>query len=187
MEMYITESPSIGQTGPKFASTNSIPQSVSETPEKMPSVLFRDPNKGRRHSVLDDLRARRDSLFQRARRSSIFEDKENKKEDGGKETIETKETKEKRRSSEGNRRGSVFYVSDDLLEENPEILRQEAEVKKGRRMSWHPLTRPPKVDRKRKKGLSGVAVDVGSTEGLYGVRQKRLSWWNIFVPDSVSR
>ncbi|XP_015113719.1 oxidation resistance protein 1 isoform X5 [Diachasma alloeum] len=183
MEMYITETPSGGQTGQKFASTNSIPLAIEESPEKLPSLLLRD-TKGRRHSVLDDLRARRDSLFQRARRSSIFEDKENKKD---KENKGEEEKKEKRRSSEGNRRGSVFYVSDDFLEENPDTVREEIEVKKGRRKSWHPLVKPAKVDRKRKKGLTGITADVGSTEALYGGRQKRLSWWNIFVPDSVTR
>ncbi|XP_063973687.1 oxidation resistance protein 1 isoform X8 [Diachasmimorpha longicaudata] len=183
MEMYITEAPGSGQTGQKFASTNSIPLAIEESSEKLPSILLRD-TKGRRHSVLDDLRARRDSLFQRARRSSIFEDKENKKD---KENKRNDDKKEKRRSSEGNRRGSVFYVSDDLLEENPDTMKEEIEVKKGRRKSWHPLVKPPKADRKRKKGLTGITADVGSTEGLYGGRQKRLSWWNIFVPDSVTR
>lgn len=194
--MYITESQSNGQSATtKFASTNSIPALISESEEinkkdMMGSspVILRD-NKGRRHSVLDDLRARRDSLFQRARRASIFEDKENNK-DKDKE-----EKKEKRRSSDGTRRGSVFYVSDDLLEENQEALdheRQrlaEQEIKKGRRKSWHPLIKPPKLERKRRKGVAGVPTQAasGSTEALNYVRTKRSSWWNIFVPDSVTR
>lgn len=185
--MYITETQSNGQSATtKFASTNSIPALIQETDEinKKDSspVILRD-NKGRRHSVLDDLRARRDSLFQRARRASIFEDKENKD-----------EKKEKRRSSDGTRRGSVFYVSEDLLEENQEALdneRQrlaEQELKKGRRKSWHPLIKPPKLERKRRKGVASVPAQAGgSSEALNYVRTKRSSWWNIFVPDSVTR
>lgn len=198
--MYITESN--GQAGvgtPKFASTNSIPALVEESSilgrsgsiEMSPEIL-REP-KARRYSVLDDLRARRDSLFQRARRGSIFEEKENNGRSPDKE-----KSKDKRRGSDGNRRGSVFYVSDDLLEETTDLSAnesslREAEIemaaKKGRRKSWHPLAKPPKVDRKRRKGVAagGLTSETGSTEGLYNSRQKRLSWWNIFVPDSVGR
>lgn len=133
--------------------------------------------------MLEDLKARRDSLFHRARRASVAEEKENAKQ----------EQKDKRRSSEGGRRSSVFYVSQDLLEENQEVLENERMVadmegKKGRRKSWHPLAKPPKFDRKRRKGIAGVPTQVGSTDGLYAqTRQKRPSWWNIFVPDSVAR
>lgn len=188
MEMYITESPSGHQSVSKFASTNSIPLSVEEsTSLPINSAVLRD-SKSRRFSVLEDLKARRDSLFQRARRGSIFEEKENTDE----RTKEDCKEKDKRRSSEVTRRGSVFYVTDDLLEENQEVLATEnimrqLEAKKGRRKSWHPLAKPPKADRKRKKGFTGVSSETGSTEALYGGRQKRLSWWNIFVPDSVSR
>uniref|UniRef100_A0A6V7ITR4 Uncharacterized protein n=1 Tax=Bracon brevicornis TaxID=1563983 RepID=A0A6V7ITR4_9HYME len=193
MEMYITESPSVvGPTGPKFASTNSIPLAIDESSDNNLSNILLHDVKGRRHSVLDDLRARRDNFFNRARRSSanIFEDKENnkKKERKGSNTTSDDEKKDKRRSSDGTRRGSIFYVSDDLLEENPEIIDDDKiDIKKGRRKSWHPLVKPPKTDRKRKKGLPGVVTDAGSSEALYGARQKRLSWWNIFVPESVSR
>ncbi|KAK0172702.1 hypothetical protein PV328_005988 [Microctonus aethiopoides] len=187
MEMYITER-SNGQSVSKFASTNSIPLSVEESSTKLlplNQTIYRD-TKSRRHSVLEDLKARRDSLFQRARRSSIFDD--NKQSNVNKE-----KQKDKRRSSEGNRRGSIFYVTDDLLEENQEtltndnVIKEEALVKKGRRMSWHPLmVKPPKADRKRKKGFAGVvSTDVDSTEALYNGRQKRLSWWNIFANDST--
>ena len=228
--MYISESQSNGcsqqphHQSPKFASTNSIPSLIESCPAAFDlpdskklslspnSVILRD-QKTRRHSVLDDLKARRDSFFQKARRSSIFEDKENK---------------EKRRSSDGNgRRGSIFYVSHDLLSEeagsgtynlndssndnddknntntednNQEVSAQKDDEsaplefsKKSRRKSWHPLAgKPPKVDRKRRKGVassSSVAStgEVGSSEGLYNARQKRPSWWNIFVPDSVGR
>ncbi|XP_016837980.1 oxidation resistance protein 1 isoform X4 [Nasonia vitripennis] len=209
--MYISESNGCGQPhiiSPKFASTNSIPSLIESCPvvydvpdavskkptsPSSPGVILRD-QKGRRHSVLDDLKARRDSFFQKARRSSIFEDKENR---------------EKRRSSESGRRGSVFYVSHELLNEessSPSPRKDDDEqeagekeasspsdestpleyAKKGRRKSWHPLAgKPPKVDRKRRKGVA--APEVGSTEGLYNARQKRPSWWNIFVPDSVGR
>ncbi|XP_044011075.1 oxidation resistance protein 1-like isoform X19 [Aphidius gifuensis] len=209
MEMFIMDSPSSIPSIAKFASTNSIPISIEESATinhhhnnniinynnnnnnepQQPTVIFRE-SKGRRHSVLDDLRARRDSFFSRARRGSIFDEKENNK---LKEPKETKEIKEKRRSSEGNqRRSSVFYVTDDLLEENHDVVFNEKEkekLKKGRRKSWHPLAnnKTPKTDRKRKKGLFGIPSDVGSTEAIYAGRQKRLSWWNIFVPDSVSR
>ncbi|XP_051158882.1 oxidation resistance protein 1 isoform X4 [Leptopilina boulardi] len=202
----------------KFASTNSIPSLVESCPsidnDKMnkesPIVIMRN-NKTttaaaattttRRHSVFDDLKAKRDSLFQRARRSSIFEDKENSHEKEKKSKDKDKDKlKDKRRSSEGARRGSVFYVSQDLLEENRDINLVEEdddqkaidhhnhnnEIKKERRKSWHPLAKHPKVDRKRRKGTTSGPSDVGSTEGLH-TRQKRPSWWNIFVPDSVVR
>ncbi|XP_076225983.1 TLD domain-containing protein mustard isoform X3 [Nomia melanderi] len=190
-KMYISnnDAHNNGHTGTKYASTNSIPSMMEDESSfakligarRDSSAILRD-NKGRRHSVLEDLKARRDSLFQRARRGSVVEEKENAK------LVQ----KEKRRSSDGGRRGSVFYVSQDLLEENQEVLEdermQELEGKKGRRKSWHPLAKPPKLDRKRRKGIAGVPTQVGSTDGLYAqARQKRPSWWNIFVPDSVAR
>ncbi|XP_076164479.1 TLD domain-containing protein mustard isoform X3 [Ptiloglossa arizonensis] len=191
--MYISNEPhNNGHSATKYASTNSIPSMMEEESSfakligavgrRDSSAILRD-NKGRRHSVLEDLKARRDSLFQRARRGSVVEEKENTK------LVQ----KEKRRSSEGGRRGSVFYVSQDLLEENQEVLENERmkadlEGKKGRRKSWHPLAKPPKLDRKRRKGIAGVPTQVGSADGLYTqTRQKRPSWWNIFVPDSVGR
>ncbi|KAG7202614.1 hypothetical protein KM043_009799 [Ampulex compressa] len=194
--MYISgESQGNGHPTTKYASTNSIPSMMEEetslgrmmaagVARRDTAAVLRD-NKGRRHSVLEDLKARRDSLFQRARRGSVAEEKENSK-----QVI----AKEKRRSSDTGRRGSVFYVSEDLLEENQEVLENEErmqmdlEAKKGRRKSWHPLAKPPKLDRKRRKGVATVSAQTGSTEGLYAqARQKRPSWWNIFVPDSVTR
>ncbi|KAL6448828.1 hypothetical protein ACFW04_000528 [Cataglyphis niger] len=173
------------------------------------AAILRD-SKSRRHSVLEDLKARRDSLFQRARRASVFDDKDNNTKDNLKNNTKDNNVKEnnvkdnnakdkpkdKRRSSDSGRRSSVFYVSEDLLEENQEAPENEdcdlaiQEAKKGRRKSWHPLVKPPKLDRKRRKGVSGIPSQTGSTEGLYSqnyVRQKRPSWWNIFVPDSVVR
>ncbi|XP_015440159.1 PREDICTED: oxidation resistance protein 1 isoform X3 [Dufourea novaeangliae] len=188
-KMYISnEAHNNGHAATKYASTNSIPSMMEEESSFAKLIGRRDSNailrdnKGRRHSVLEDLKARRDSLFQRARRGSVVEEKENAK------LVQ----KEKRRSSDGGRRGSVFYVSQDLLEENQDVLEnermQDLEAKKGRRKSWHPLAKPPKLDRKRRKGIAGVPTQVGSTDGLYTqARQKRPSWWNIFVPDSVSR
>ena len=192
--MYISDDSNVCQKSGKFASTNSIPSLVESCPSiedaksKEPVVILRS-SKGRRYSVLDELKAKRDSLFQRARRSSIFEDKENSI---SPEKEKKQKEKEKRRSSDGGRRGSVFYVSQDLLEENRDIDAEESraidqEIKKGRRKSWHPLAKPPKADRKRRKGTTSGPSEVGSTEGLYTARQKRLSWWNIFVPDSVGR
>ncbi|XP_076659735.1 TLD domain-containing protein mustard isoform X8 [Halictus rubicundus] len=189
-KMYISnEAHNNGHAATKYASTNSIPSMMEDESSfgkligqrKDSSVILRD-NKGRRHSVLEDLKARRDSLFQKARRGSVVEEKENAK------LVQ----KEKRRSSDSGRRGSVFYVSQDLLEENQDVLEdertQDLEEKKGRRKSWHPLAKPPKLDRKRRKGIAGVPTQVGSTDGLYTqARQKRPSWWNIFVPDSVTR
>ncbi|XP_043254709.1 oxidation resistance protein 1 isoform X3 [Colletes gigas] len=191
--MYISNEPhNNGHSATKYASTNSIPSMMEEDTslakligavgKRDASAILRD-NKGRRHSVLEDLKARRDSLFQRARRGSVVEEKENAK------LVQ----KEKRRGSDGGRRGSVFYVSQDLLEENPDVVENERvkadlEGKKGRRKSWHPLAKPPKVDRKRRKGIAGIPTQVGSADGLYTqARQKRPSWWNIFVPDSVGR
>nr|XP_012150146.1 PREDICTED: nuclear receptor coactivator 7 isoform X2 [Megachile rotundata] len=193
-KMYISNEPqNNGHATTKFASTNSIPSIMMEEESSFAKLIgavgrrdsnaiLRD-NKGRRHSVLEDLKARKDSLFQKARRGSVAEEKENAKQ----------MQKEKRRASESGRRGSVFYVSQDLLEENQEVLENERvkadlEGKKGRRKSWHPLAKPPKLDRKRRKGIAGVPTQVGSTDGLFAqARQKRPSWWNIFVPDSVTR
>ncbi|KOC59756.1 hypothetical protein WH47_09737 [Habropoda laboriosa] len=194
--MYISNEPqNNGHSATKYASTNSIPSMMEKESSfakligavgrRDSSAILRD-NKGRRHSVLEDLKARRDSLFHRARRGSVVEEKENN-------TATKQVQKEKRRASEGGRRCSVFYVSQDLLEENQELLENERiqadlEGKKGRRKSWHILAKPPKLDRKRRKGIAGVPTQVGSTDGLYTqTRQKRPSWWNIFVPDSVAR
>ncbi|XP_025987962.1 nuclear receptor coactivator 7 isoform X4 [Solenopsis invicta] len=213
-KMYISEN---GHTT-KCASTNSIPAMMDQESslarifgigkQRENAAILRDA-KTRRHSVLEDLKARRDSLFQRARRASVFEEKENSSaKDNTKDNIKIdvkdssakEKPKDKRRSSSdsnGGRRGSVFYVSEDLLEENRDVLENEdrdrvtQEAKKGRRKSWHPLAvKPPKMDRKRRKGVSGVPMQTGSTEGLDSQsypRQKRPSWWNIFVPDSVTR
>ncbi|XP_011340572.1 nuclear receptor coactivator 7 isoform X11 [Ooceraea biroi] len=210
-KMYISNEPQNGHHGhptTKYASTNSIPAMMEEESslakilgavgkQRENAAILRE-TKVRRHSVLEDLKARRDSLFQRARRASVFDEKSNVK-DNAKNSDKDK-SKEKRRSSSdtsNTRRGSVFYVSEDLLEENQDVLENEdraraaQEAKKGRRKSWHPLAKPPKVDRKRKKGVSGIPMQGGSTEGLYTAqnytRQKRPSWWNIFVPDSVTR
>ncbi|XP_012262500.2 nuclear receptor coactivator 7 isoform X5 [Athalia rosae] len=217
--MYITEPlQNNNRSSIKFGSADSIPSLTErkslvigeEIPDKMTILKTEEspipsndapvinpireipvpPVRARRHSVLDDLRARRDSLFQRARRSSIFEDKENPKPE-----FICKE--EKRRSSDEGRRGSIFYVSEDLLEENPKTKEDFEEVKrassptdvrdqKGRRRSWHPLAKPPKLDRKRRKGVPNNTPQVGSADGIY-VRQKRPSWWNIFAPESSIR
>ncbi|XP_032676390.1 oxidation resistance protein 1 isoform X3 [Odontomachus brunneus] len=205
-KMYISNEPQNGHTTTKYASTNSIPAMIQEQESSLARILgavgkqrenaaaiLRD-GKARRHSVLEDLKARRDSLFQRARRASMFGDEKENAKDNGKDITKEK-PKEKRRSSDtgSGRRGSVFYVSEDLLEENHEIPESEdraqaaQEAKKGRRKSWHPLAKPPKVDRKRRKGVVAPS-QTGSTEGLYPqARQKRPSWWNIFVPDAVTR
>lgn len=220
-KMYISE-PQNGHTTTKYASTNSIPAMMEQESslarilgavgkQRENAAILRD-TKTRRHSVLEDLKARRDSLFQRARKISVFEEKENSVKDNTKDNVKNdvkndvkdnnakEKPKDKRRSSDSNggRRGSVFYVSEDLLEENQEVLENEdrdrvaQEAKKGRRKSWHPLVKPPKLDRKRRKGVSSIPTQSGSTEGLYSQsyplpRQKRPSWWNIFVPDSVTR
>ncbi|XP_066600024.1 nuclear receptor coactivator 7 isoform X5 [Prorops nasuta] len=215
----------------KYASTNSIP-SIMESSDvhvrgtlgilgasaknstESTGVILRDA-KSRRHSVLEDLKARRDSFFQKARRASVaasgfvsrVEEKENSKDDrpNAQPTLEQQQAqlqtqfREKRRGSVATgRRASVFYVSEDLLEENQEILEDEnsriqaeLEKKKGRRKSWHPLaSKPPKIDRKRRKGVASVS-NIGSSEEALEIqqqqRQKRPSWWNIFVPDSVVR
>ncbi|KYM85462.1 hypothetical protein ALC53_04705 [Atta colombica] len=213
--MYISE-PQNGHTTTKYASTNSIPAMMEQESSlarilgavgrhRENAAILRD-TKTRRHSVLEDLKARRDSLIQRARRVSMFEEKENSTKDTAKDNIKIdvkdnnakEKTKDKRRGSESGRRGSVFYVSEDLLEENQEVLENEdrdrlaQEAKKARRKSWHPLVKPPKLDRKRRKGVvsgvpSGVPSEIGSTEGLFSPnypRQKRPSWWNIFIPES---
>lgn len=217
--MYISNEPQNGHTTTKYASTNSIPAMMEQESslarilgavgrQRENAAILRESSKSRRHSVLEDLKARRDSLFQRARRASVFDDKDakdiakNNAKDNSKDNSKDKDnnakdkSKDKRRSSDSGRRNSVFYVSEDLLEENQEMPEDEncdrtvQEAKKGRRKSWHPLVKPPKLDRKRRKGVSGAPSQTGSTEGLYSqnyTRQKRPSWWNIFVPDSVVR
>jgi len=201
--MYISNEPQNGHPTTKYASTNSIPAMMEQesslarifgaTGKQRENAPILREAKARRHSVLEDLKARKDSLFQRARRASTFDDRNNAK-TGDKDN----KPKDKRRGSgDTGRRGSVFYVSEDLLEENQDVVENEdrarasQEAKKGRRKSWHPLAKPPKADRKRKKGVSGSPMQTGSTEALYSsqnyVRQKRPSWWNIFVPDSISR
>lgn len=211
--MYISNEPQ-NHTTTKFASTNSIPAMMEQESslakilgavdrQRENAAILRD-SKSRRHSVLEDLKARRDSLFQRARRASVFDVRDNNAKDSAKSDVKDNakdsnakdKPKDKRRGSDSSRRSSVFYVSEDLLEENQEVPENEdcdrtvQEAKKGRRKSWHPLVKPPKLDRKRRKGVSGVPSQTGSTEGLYSpsyTRQKRPSWWNIFVPDSVVR
>jgi len=208
-KMYISNEPQNGHPTTKYASTNSIPAMMEQESslarifgaagkQRENAPILRE-TKARRHSVLEDLKARRDSLFQRARRASTFDERNNAKSgDAAKDGNAKDKPKEKRRGSgDTGRRGSVFYVSEDLLEENQDVLENEdrarasQEAKKGRRKSWHPLAKPPKADRKRKKGVSGGPMQTGSTEALYSsqsyARQKRPSWWNIFVPDSVSR
>lgn len=54
------------------------------------------------------------------------------------------------------------------------------EDKKGRRKSWH-----PKFERKRRKGVVVPTLPPGT--GPENQRQKRPSWWNIFVPDNWPR
>jgi len=207
-KMYISNEPQNGHPTTKYASTNSIPAMMEQESslarifgaagkQRENAPILREA-KARRHSVLEDLKARRDSLFQRARRASTFDERNHAKGGGDKDGNAKDKPKDKRRGSgDTGRRGSVFYVSEDLLEENQEVLENEdrarasQEAKKGRRKSWHPLAKPPKADRKRKKGVSGGPMQTGSTEALYSsqsyARQKRPSWWNIFVPDSVSR
>lgn len=54
------------------------------------------------------------------------------------------------------------------------------EDKRGRRKSWH-----PKFERKRRKGV--VVSNVSPPGIVPEQRQKRPSWWNIFVPDHWPR
>lgn len=59
------------------------------------------------------------------------------------------------------------------------------EDKRGRRKSWH-----PKFERKRRKGIVAPSVSPpgpGSPLNIPEQRQKRASWWNIFVPDNWPR
>ncbi|KAJ8679782.1 hypothetical protein QAD02_015569 [Eretmocerus hayati] len=207
-KMYISESEG---SSPKFASTNSIPALVDgyvndRSPGSRKSSIMLSPSagvilrdsKGRRHSVLDELKARRDSFFQKARRSSIF---------GSSNNSASEDKENTRRSSDSttpNRRGSKTPRSKHEEDDQPlasleQQQRQQSSAKKGRRKSWNPLMvgKSSKLDRKRRKGVAsgsasspvggGVGGDeLGSEEILYS-RQKRPSWWNIFVPDSVTR
>lgn len=67
----------------------------------------------------------------------------------------------------------------------------QSQDKKRRRSSWQ-----AKLERRRRKGLPSTAMNgedlnkVGfNTNGndydVYGNRQKRHSWWNIFVPENL--
>ncbi|KAL7300856.1 hypothetical protein TKK_0006413 [Trichogramma kaykai] len=99
-----------------------------------------------------------------------------------------------RRSSDGQqqeRRGSVFYVSHDsllLTEESDDKILDEtpplAALKKGRRKSWHPILAVGKSDRKRRKE---AVLSESLPDNVTSGREKRPSWWNIFIPDSVGR
>lgn len=55
------------------------------------------------------------------------------------------------------------------------------EDKKGRRKSWH-----PKLERKRRKGVVVPTSPPNGTDQPMQ-RQKRPSWWNIFVPEHWPR
>lgn len=70
------------------------------------------------------------------------------------------------------------------MEADGKIMTQE---KKRRRSSW-----ATKMERRRRKGMPAFnnEIDYTSndmTNGQYDayVRQKRHSWWNIFVPDNL--
>jgi len=61
------------------------------------------------------------------------------------------------------------------------------EKKRRRSSSW-----TAKMERRRRKGLPATALNgeditINGTNGhdIYAVRQKRHSWWNIFVPDNL--
>lgn len=61
------------------------------------------------------------------------------------------------------------------------------EDKRGRRKSWH-----PKFERKRRKGVVVPSVSPPGSAGsipehTHRQREKRASWWNIFVPDNWPR
>lgn len=69
-------------------------------------------------------------------------------------------------------------------DDSDEALTKE---KKRRRSSW-----VTKMDRRRRKGLPAMNSEIdftsnGITNGNYDayIRQKRHSWWNIFVPDNL--
>lgn len=164
-------------------SANSIASLVDEDRAKLePIVILKEAGtRARRHSVLDDLRAKRDNFIERARRASVvlMDNKENRE----------LQVKEKKKNKDDKRRNSsVFYVSNELPEENNVLpdLDQLKDLKKARRKSWHPMVKPSKTDRKRRKGGAPNSEE-GSTEALYANRQKRPSWWNIFVPDLGTR
>ena len=82
-KMYISNEPQNNghSAAAKYASTNSIPSMMEKESSfakligavgrRDSNAVLRD-NKGRRHSVLEDLKARRDSLFQRARRVKVI-------------------------------------------------------------------------------------------------------------------
>lgn len=72
-----------------------------------------------------------------------------------------------------------YAKSDELL---PPALPRPHEDKRGRRKSWHPSI--AKFEKKRRK--SATATGAGSPPGddIKYHRQKRPSWWTIFVPDN---
>ena len=63
----------------------------------------------------------------------------------------------------------------------------ETQERKRRRSSW-----VTKMERRRRKGLPGMTNEIdytsnGLTNGHHDgyIRQKRHSWWNIFVPENL--
>jgi len=76
-------------------------------------------------------------------------------------------------SSTGRRDSTPYVVAPArFLEEKP------IGVGGGRRRSWHVT----KLDRKRRKGVVSPTDD-----DTFDTRQKRPSWWNIFVPDNLKQ
>lgn len=69
-------------------------------------------------------------------------------------------------------------------DDSDEVLTTE---KKRRRSSW-----VTKMERRRRKGLPSMSTEIdytsnGISNGHYDayIRQKRHSWWNIFVPENL--
>ena len=168
-------------------------------------------SKNRRHSVLDDLKA---SFLQKTRRSSVVsqqqvtDDKEKRRNSQqvqrrgsvfyvSAESFLTDESISSGNNVSKDTTNEDFSIKDDSENKDDETTPLEVIKSKGRRKSWHPLAgganKLPKSERKRRKGGAASAntsesSDIGSAEeGFFQARQKRPSWWNIFVPDSVGR
>lgn len=67
----------------------------------------------------------------------------------------------------------------------PDLETSTQDKKRRRSSSW-----ATKMERRRRKGLPAMNGEIdynGSTNGLHDAyaRQKRHSWWNIFVPDNL--
>lgn len=75
------------------------------------------------------------------------------------------------------------YSKEDLPQSPPPRQFLGLEDKRGRRKSWNPTI--GKFEKKRRKSAA-IPGSAASPEEIKYHRQKRPSWWTIFVPDNFN-